>query len=377
MNNIPYLGETKSIFMYRLILLLALLSFFGCSDDSDIDESQETEIYFPPTNSDSWENTTTSELGWNEEVLTELYDFLETNNTRAFLILKDGRIVVEKYWGKDILNISSFDKNSNWYWASAGKSLTAVLVGITQQEGLLDINDKTSDYLGRGWTSLEAEKESLITIKHQLTMTSGLNHQAVDLDCTSPECLTYGVDAGEQWFYHNAPYTLLEQVVATAAEMDYNQFTANYLEQTIGIDGNWIKSEYNNVFWSTPREAARFGLLIQNKGRWNEQEVLSDMSYYNAMINSSQNLNPSYGYLWWLNGIGSVVLPGFSVALPRNMCPNAPAELIAAMGKNGQFIEVLPEEGIVVVRMGEAPGNSLLPVLFHDDMWEILSRLIK
>ncbi|WP_319480968.1 serine hydrolase domain-containing protein [uncultured Draconibacterium sp.] len=373
-NKISILKNQKSLFMFRFTILIALFLFLGCSDDTVVDNPKEAEIYFPPTDSETWENTSVSELGWNEGVLNELYDFLKTNNTRAFLILENGRIVVEEYWGKDILNISSFDKNSKWYWASAGKSLTAVLVGIAQQEGMLSIDDKTSDYLGNGWTNMDLEKENLITIKHQLSMTSGLNHQVGDLDCTLPECLTYGVDAGEEWFYHNAPYTLLEEVVATAADLDYNRFTAEYLGQKTGINGNWIKSGYNNIYWSTARDAARFGLLIQNEGEWNGKEVVSDKSYFNAMVNTSQNLNLSYGYLWWLNGKGSVVLPGFTAPLNSSMSPHAPDELIAAMGKNGQFIEVLPSESIVVVRMGEAPGNSLLPVLFHDEMWEILMR---
>ncbi|MDX8339880.1 serine hydrolase [Draconibacterium sp. IB214405] len=363
--------------MHRFLVFISLLLVFGCSDDSVTDNPNDTDIYFPPTNSEVWENSSISELGWDDGVLPELYDFLETNNTRAFLILKDGRIVVEQYWGKDILNIAAFDKNSNWYWASAGKSLTALLVGIAQQEGFLSITDKTSDYLGEGWTSMETEKENLITIKHQLTMTTGLNHLVDDIYCTLPECLTYEVDAGEQWYYHNAPYTLIEEVVAAAANMTYSRFTSDYVGETTGIDGTWIKGEYNNIYWSTPRDAARFGLLIQNEGKWDDVEVLSDKNYYNEMVNTSQNLNPSYGYLWWLNGKGSVVLPGLTTTIPRDMCPNAPDELFSAMGKDGQFIEILPSKGIVVVRMGEAPDNSLLPVLFHDDMWEILTDLFE
>lgn len=366
----------KKLFKKSSIILFLFLFLFGCSD-VDVEEKDDQAMYFPPTGSEYWETTTTEELGWDESILNELNEFLEENNTRAFLILKNGRIVVEQYWGKNILNISSFDKNSNWYWASAGKSLTSVLVGIAQQEGFLGINDKTSDYLGEGWTSLNQDKEDLITIKHQLTMTTGLNHEVDDLDCTLPECLSYGTDAGEQWFYHNAAYTLLEEVVSSAAETDYNQFTSDYIGDKIGMHGNWIKSGYNNVYWSTPREAARFGLLIQNEGKWDGTTVLSDKNYYDAMLNSSQDLNASYGYLWWLNGKSSVILPGFSVSIPGDMCPNAPGELVAAMGKNGQFIEILPSQGIVVVRMGEAPGNSLLPVLFHNDMWEILTRLIQ
>ena len=120
-NKISILKNQKSLFMFRFTILIALFLFLGCSDDTVVDNPKEAEIYFPPTDSETWENTSVSELGWNEGVLNELYDFLKTNNTRAFLILENGRIGVEEYWGKDILNISSLEKNSKWYWASAGK----------------------------------------------------------------------------------------------------------------------------------------------------------------------------------------------------------------------------------------------------------------
>jgi CubicO group peptidase (beta-lactamase class C family) len=212
--------------------------------------------------------------------------------------LKEGKIAVEKYWGNNILNTASFDQNTNWYWASAGKTLTAFLVGLAQEKGLLDIQDKTSDYLGPNWTSLPPEKENLINIRHQLTMTTGLDYHVPDIFCTDPECLQYGQDAGTQWFYHNAPYTLLEQVVSNAAGVPYNQFTDTELESQTGMSGQWIRSGFNNLYWSTARDAARFGLLILNKGQWKDTPVMTDIDYYNAMITPSQDLNPSYGYLW-------------------------------------------------------------------------------
>ena len=62
---------------------------------------------------------------------------------------------------------------SSWQWNSAGKTLVATTTGIAQQEGLLNINNKVSEYLGTGWTSEPLAKENLITSRHLLTMTSG------------------------------------------------------------------------------------------------------------------------------------------------------------------------------------------------------------
>ena len=67
-------------------------------------------------------------------------------NTKSFIILKDGKIVLENY-------LNGHSDTTYWYWASAAKSLMAVIVGKAQEEGYLNIEDSTSTYIGSGWTS--------------------------------------------------------------------------------------------------------------------------------------------------------------------------------------------------------------------------------
>ncbi len=355
-----------------------MLLLASCSKESNVPEQDPvpTKIYFPPITGNDWESLDPASLNWDVNKLADLYGFLEDNNTRAFIILKDGKIVVEQYWGKNILNTADFDKNSQWYWASAGKSLTAVLVGIAQQEGDLDIEQSTSKYLENGWTSMDPEKEQLIKVKHQLSMTTGLDYEVPDLDCTQASCLKYKADAGKQWFYHNAPYTLLEQVVSNATGIDYNLYTDQKIENVTGMEGQWIPLGSNNVYWSSARSMARFGLLILGNGKWNESTVIQNDAYFHKMLSSSQELNPSYGYLWWLNGKGSIILPGLPNSFNMDLSENAPDDLLAAMGKNGQFVEIVPCKGLVVVRMGEAPDNSLVPIEFHDEMWAMINQVV-
>lgn len=365
---------------YSIMLVVVLLAF-SCKKDDDAEapapEPQIEEMYFPPLVGNEWDTMTFVSAGWDTTALPDLYSFLESNGTRAFIVLQNGKIVTEKYWGNTILDNSPFSAESKWYWASAGKTLTAMLTGIAQQEGLLNINDKTSEYLGSGWTSMPQEKEDLILIKDQLTMTTGLDYTSGNIDCTDPECLQYKSDAGAEWYYYNAPYTLLESVISNAAGTSYNDFSDQGIENKIGIDGNWIPQGYNNVFWSTARDAARFGLLLLNKGVWNSDSVLTDTEYFTAMTNSSQSLNPSYGYLTWLNGKESLILPTSSVSFNAMLSPNAPSDMFAAMGKNGQFINVIPSVKMVVIRMGTAPDNGAVPVLFHDEMWEKINTVIE
>ena len=362
-------------FINKSGIFLITAFFVSCTQEEKPIPSRE--MYFPPINSMQWEISTFNELGWNVQEFENLKMYLESMNTRAFIVLKDGRIVIEEYFGRTIIGNQAFGRTSQWYWASAGKTLTATLVGIAQQEGKLNIEDPSSDYLGTSWTNLSPQQEGLIQIKHQLSMTTGLDYLGVDLDCTLPPCLRYRADAGQQWFYHNAPYTLLEKVVENATGINYNSYTRQKVGDKIGMGGQWISQEFNNVYWSTARDMARFGLLILNRGKWEDTEVISDPNYFNQMVSSSQALNPAYGYLWWLNGQQSIIFPGISTSLNLSLASNAPADLIAGMGKNGQFVEVVPSMGLVVVRMGEAPDNALVPIVFHNEMWERLMRVIQ
>lgn len=362
--------------MIRLAIFTLLLMLAGCKKQDD--PPSGSKLYFPPVDGNEWKTINPESLKWKTDELNNLYSFLSENGTRAFIILRDGKIVVEQYWGNNILNTAPFDESSVWYWASAGKTITSFLTGIAQQEGLLSINDRTSDYLGMGWTSAPLLKENLITIRHQLTMTTGLDYNVADLDCTNPSCLLYKADAGTQWYYHNAPYTLLEDVIAEAAGTTYNSFTDSRLETKTGMNGTWLLSgDYNNVYYSTARDAARFGLLMLNKGAWGDDQILSDTTYFKDMINTSQELNLSYGYLLWLNGKSSVIYPGLTSPVGISVAPAAPADMYAAMGKNGQFVNILPSLNMVVVRMGEAPGTSLVPVTFHNEMWQKIMAVIQ
>jgi CubicO group peptidase (beta-lactamase class C family) len=326
---------------------------------------QAQELYFPPLLGSQWETTSPQDLEWCLEYQTPLNDFLVENNTKAFIILKDGKIAVEEYF-------DGFGKDSLWYWASAGKSLSSMLVGIAQEKGLLNIEDKTSDYLGEGWTSMDVEKENNITIRHQLSMTTGIKEDN-DENCLDPDCLVYEAEPGTLWKYNNAPYRLVQDVIANASGLTFQQFTNQNLSFKTGILGLWI----DYVFYSTPRNMARFGLLSLNKGIWDDTPVLSDTEYFNTATNSSQDLNPSYGYLWWLNGKESFNLPGLDFNFNGSIIPNGPSDMICALGKNDQKIYIVPSKNIVIVRMGNASGEIVGAVSsFDNQLWEFLNNLI-
>ena len=330
--------------------------------------AQNLPTYFPP-NFGNWESVTPESLGWCSTSLDSLNNFLDSTHTKAFILLHHGKIVAEYYY-------DTFTQDSLWYWASAGKSLTAMLIGKAQEEGLLSITDSTNHYLGAGFTSCTSQQENAITIRHQLTMTTGLNDGVPDNTCTDPACLTYLADPGTRWAYHNAPYTLLDSVMEVATGMTYNAYTYTRIGSQIGMYGLWLTINNDHVYFSKPREFARYGLLMQNHANWNGNQILNDDDYYNAMITPSNTLNNSYGYLWWLNGQSSFMLPQSQFVFPGKLLQHAPDDVYAALGKNGQIINVCPSQDLVFIRMGDIPNSSFVPNYYNDDIWKFLNNAL-
>jgi CubicO group peptidase (beta-lactamase class C family) len=327
-------------------------------------------LYFPPlSNTAPWDTISPASLGWCADEIDSLYSYLDGQNSKAFIVLKDGRIVLEKYFG-------TFTADSAWYWASAGKTITSFLTGKAQEEGFLSLSDPTNSHIGAGWTIATAAQENAITIRHQLTMTSGLDDGVPDHHCTIDTCLQYLAPAGSRWAYHNAPYTLLDDVLTSATGSSLNTYTQTKLKNKTGMTGSWIVSGYNNVFISRARSMARFGLLIQNDCIWDNDTLLHDTAYISQMTNTSQPLNESYGYLWWLNGKPSYMVPMLSTPLTGSLSPNAPSDMFSAVGKNGQFVSISKSTGLVVVRMGNAPTDSEVPFLMLDEIWAKLNAVM-
>jgi CubicO group peptidase (beta-lactamase class C family) len=325
-------------------------------------------IYFPPLTGNTWDTIGPETLGYCQPKVDSLYNFLEQNNSKAFILLKDGKIVLEKYFG-------THTATTPWQWASAGKTITAFMTGIAQQEGHLSISDTTSSYLGPGWTNCTPQQEEKITIRNQLTMTSGLDDGVPDHYCTLDTCLNYLTDPGTRWAYHNGPYTLLDGVIENATGQTLNAYTTQKLKIPTGMTGSFFTVGYNNVFFSNARSMARFGSLILNKGNWNGNQIMTDTAYFNDMISTSQNLNKSYGYLWWLNGKPSYMLPTLQTVFNGTINPNAPADMIAAIGSGGQFLNVVPSQNLVWLRMGDEPSIANVPFLLNDAIWEYVNEL--
>lgn len=367
--------------------------------------SGASDYYYPPLSSDTWETVLPESLGWNEAAIADTIKYLGENKSIGFIILYKGRIVAEKMFHKYTIH----DRRSI---ASTSKCMTSFLVGIAQKQGYLKIEDQVNKYLGPGWSKVPPQKEDLITIKHLLTMTSGLTEDYLDEE----KNLLYEADAGTKWLYNTPAYWKLYEVVRAATKRTVSDYTKEVLWSAIGMqDSIYVDARisgkeaiqlargtqgavnvnaYNDsgevigdglptTTSCSTRDMARFGLMVLGNGTWAGKDLIRDKKYMSDAVNTSQDLNHSYGYLWWLNGKDSYILPVAQGVFPANpvgkqygaLIPDAPQDTIAALGFGDKKIYVVPSLDLVVCRHGDAAGVPRLALSSFDN--QIWTRLMK
>jgi len=327
--------------------------------DSLIDEES---YYYPPLSGNEWEIDTRESVGLISEKLDDLTQFIGENNSTAFIILYKGRIVVEEYW-------NDWDIHTSELIYSAAKSITSILIGIAIDEGLLGIDDKVSDLIGVGWSGAPQDKEEMIKVWHLLTMTSGLEDKKE---------LGYVADAGTVNYYNTKVYYVLGDILEKITGSRDN-FTKSALLDKIGMtNSQWVVKLLGNIntMESSARDMARFGHLVLSKGNWDGNQIVSN-DWINEATNSSQELNPSYGYLFWLNGKESYIPPKKEKVV-GSAIPEGPADMVMALGAQDKKIYIIPSLDMVVIRHGDAADASTLAGSeFDNAIWERLSKAFK
>jgi CubicO group peptidase (beta-lactamase class C family) len=334
-------------------------------------------LYFPPAAGD-WEPVLPGKVGWDEVKLQTALELAGKTHASGVVILHRGRILAEQYWnpesdapaGKKAREYATLVRGRDAAGrviedvASVQKSIAAILVGMAQSRGLLRLEDPVSRHLGPGWSKAAREQEAAITVRHLVTMTSGLKDD-----------LTFEAAAGTRWRYNSAAYARSVQVVAAVARQTPNDVTRAWLTGPLGMkDSRWVErpgaareAAANPLgFATTARDLARFGLFILAEGQWRDATIFPDRDYLRAALRPSQALNPSYGYLWWLNGQPEVAR-GAGERVKGPLIPTAPPDLVAALGAVDRKLYVVPSLGLVVSRLGNSAGPA-----FQSDFWKLL-----
>jgi len=335
----------RTALVYTIILL-----FLNSCDNNN--EQEDQLYYFPLVESDEWATIAPDEIGWNNEKLNEMISLVKDQSSGAFIMLYKGKIVVEEYW-------MGWHNKFRGKIASINKSITSVLVGIAQEQGKLNINDKVSNYLDTGWSKASPENESKITIRHLLTMTSGLD-----------DYLVYTDDAGTKFHYNTIAFNRLWPVLEKATDKSIDLYADEVLFNKIGMTKaiKWYKG--GDLL---PRDLARFGLMILNEGIWETDRILSDNEYFQDMLSPSQTFANCYGYLWWLNNNCNENNGEEEFWL----IDNAPSDLVAALGAGDQKLYIVPSQDLVIIRLGFGPGTPYWgEESFNNKFWNLMNEVI-
>ena len=366
----------------RIFLYLTFVVFliFSCSKDEvsdspkhiyQADDIDVDNIYFPSDTSDVWEHIELSDYSIDTVKLDELIKWVKSKNSTAFLMSIKGRILTENYW-------NGVSDSRVLPMTSIAKSFVSVMIGMAQQDGLIDINRLTSDYLGKAWSSMDEDQEDAITLKHHLKMTIGLDEWPPHPEsnaCTKPVCMIYKADPDTRWAYHQGAYELLQNVLRNISDQTLQQYSDQILFNELGID----RAQWNNNNLSmTPRELFRYGTFMLANCSWKGKTLLQDDKYKSDMLNSSQDINPSYGYLWWLNGKESHMVPPKPNIFNYSIVATAPDDMYFAYGFLDQKLFVVPSMDLVVVRLGLAPHNIItLDNPFDEQLWERIMEVFE
>ncbi|MBW2370231.1 MAG: serine hydrolase [Deltaproteobacteria bacterium] len=369
---------------------IAILILGGCSYSFLNSDARDTNqvFYYPPVTAEegNWERTSPENEGWDPQALERVFEYARAHNSSGLVIIKNGRILAERKWElKNPLVWYGAYYEDIWFhgrtpdgWAredvaSTQKSIISILAGIACDKKLLDLDAPVSTYLGPGWSKATPGQEAAIKVRHLLAMSSGIT-----------EKLEYEFPAGEDWKYINKAYSLVNEVIQVATGKLPNEFTREWLTGPLGMaQTEWIvRSEFfrqwnMNGLVTTARDLARFGLMIQAGGTWNGRQIVSQ-AYLEQALSPSQPHNPAYGLLWWLNNP-----EGFEWGRSKKgvetgkFVPDAPGDMIAAMGTSERRVYVVPSLGLVVTRTGSSAklddkGQIVNHGYFDRGLWRLL-----
>lgn len=279
--------------------------------------------------------------------------------TTGVLVLQDGHIVAERY--RD--GFGPHTAQRTW---SVAKSLTGALIGVAQQAGELDAVKPAPV---PEWQA-PGDPRRAITVDQLLRMSSGLHS---DTAGNRTDALYFGgvtvAESATGWPLVHAPgthfrYANNDSVLAVHALRAATGDAARALSRPytdlfwpLGMTRTHAETDWRGGFvlssqvWSTARDLARFGLLLQQGGLFEGRRLLPDGWVRAATTPSGPQPEGDFGYgatLWLMQRTDGV-----------------PADAFAAMGNRGQYVIVVPSRGVVLVRRGEDPtGRRFDPAAF-------------
>ncbi|MBX2947423.1 MAG: serine hydrolase [Cyclobacteriaceae bacterium] len=291
---------------------------------------------------------------------TELEKVLELSETTAFLVIKNDSLLYEGYF-------NGYSRESINTSFSVGKSITSLLLGKAIDDGLIEsLTDTVTRYLPQ--LAQQDARYSKLTLSHLLNMRSGIQFKDHDLPWGDKPKAYYHPRLRERIYelpIKAEPGTAFKYnsynpiVIGMVLEKACGQSPAEYFERNIW---NKLGMEYSGS-WSMDSDESRmmkmesglnlraidfakFGRLVLNNGKWNDEQVISEEWIEASTVVSPENHVPEFGNeihyekFWWLHSKDQ-----------------KHAYIISGWGHLGQYLYIFPDEKIIIVRMGKDLGR--------------------
>ena len=303
------------------------------------------------TEDNFWQAVNPGSLGLNVKALELHGDLCTRTGADACLVIYKGKVVQERYYRTYQAPIMAM---------SSTKSVTGILVGMLIDDGKIkSIDEPVCSYI-KEWC---AGPKGKVTLRHLLTMTSGLprmfSEGVSSVGDKNPFVINLSLASapGTKWDYSNEGVQLLSPILDKAAGEPIQEYARKRLFEPLGMRATRLHLDIEGHAWTyadmetTPRDFARLGVLMLNKGVWQGKRIVSE-SWVKQMTTPSQTLNPRYGMLWWLfdnpKGYG-------------------------AQGYLDTNLYVFPEKELIVVRMQAKPRAQQQP--YEDEALTLFNQL--
>ena len=360
--------------MYKLLPLLTVVLLLGSCKKLFDQPAINYQYAVPEATGDGLEVSNLSAEGIKEEYIVQMTNQVNTDfykNIHSIVIVKNNKLVYENYF-------NGYDREMIHNLYSASKSFTSALTGIAIDKGFIpDTNAKVLPYFPEyAPVGNDSPQKQTITIRHLLTMSSGL--ACNDWDKSSPGNeekiyeekdvlrflwnLPLTSEPGSTASYCSGGVITLSNIISKTTGQNYGDFAKATLLDPLSISKyEWNSREINrkdrpDQIYLRPRDMAKFGMLFLNEGKWNNQQIISK-AWVDASFQPKTTLGGlDYGFLWWIRN-GTI--------------KDVKTSIYSASGNGGQFIYIIPALNMVVAMTG---GN--LDSAYTNQGFSILSGYI-
>jgi CubicO group peptidase (beta-lactamase class C family) len=377
----------KPLYLLFLFLLYVITSYEG---------NQKLPV-FPREN---WVKASPASQGLDESKFKDAMDFLHANSggvgADETVVIRNGYVIWQGAAANNVHEIYS-----------ATKTFTSTVLGLLVTDGVLNIDDPAVKFLPS--LSEKYPEYRKITLRHFASMMSGYNsinrsgweYYATDRLKHRDYVLTYTIpgkplfEAGKSYQYYDPQVHMLGYILTKVAGKSLEEIIGERIVQPIGMkklfwsnygirDGMFFNNpagtpgvnqlgENQGGIYADALDLARYGWLYLNKGNWDDHQLLDSCFVEQAVSNQvpvefKSRFAGRYGFYWWTNGV---------MANGERPIPSAPAKTYMAHGAGRNFIVVVPEWNMVIVRLSTAPGGDTTQGSMKETVWDGYFSLMK